>query len=70
MENITETLHTTGKGQMLDTLERFYIFRETKVNNQINDRLTTKTNILFESIAWLDPHRGLTATYEHLSNST
>jgi len=24
---------------MMDTLERFYIFRETKLNNQINDKL-------------------------------
>jgi hypothetical protein len=33
MDNIMETLHTTGKGRMMDTLERFYIFLETKINN-------------------------------------
>jgi hypothetical protein len=42
MDNIRETLHTTGKGRMVDTLERFYIFRETKINNQINDRLLNR----------------------------
>jgi hypothetical protein len=47
MDNIMETLHTTGKGRMMDTLERFYTFRETKINNQINDRLTIKPNIIF-----------------------
>jgi hypothetical protein len=39
MDNIMETFHTTGKGRMMDKLERFYIFRETKINNRINDRL-------------------------------
>jgi hypothetical protein len=33
MDNITETLHTMGKGRMIDTLEGFYIFQETKINN-------------------------------------
>ena len=37
MDNIMETLHTTGKGRMMDTLERFCIFRETKINNKVND---------------------------------
>jgi len=46
IDNNMETLHTMGKGRMLDTLERFYIFRETKMNKQINDRLTkTEHNI-------------------------
>jgi len=70
MDNIMETLHTTGKGRMMDTLERFYIFRETKINNQINDRLTIKQNIIFETIVQKDPHRGLPAAYQHLNNST
>jgi hypothetical protein len=39
MDNIMETLHPTGKGRMMDTLERFYIFRENKRNNRINDRV-------------------------------
>ena len=70
MDNIMETLHTTGKGRMMDTLERFYIFWETKINNQINDRLTIKPNIIFETIAQKDPHRGLTTACKHLNNST
>jgi len=63
MENIMETFHTTGKGRMMDTLERFYLFRETKINNRINDRLTIKPNKLFETIVQKDPHRGLPAAY-------
>jgi hypothetical protein len=57
-----ETLHITDKGRMMDTLERFYIFRETKMNNQINDKLTVKPNIIFETIVQEDPHRGLPVT--------
>jgi len=55
---------------MMDTLERFYIFWVTKINNQINDRLTIKPNIIFETIVQKDPHRGLHAAYKHLNNST
>jgi len=53
-----------------ETLERFYIFRETKINNQINDRMTMKANIIFETIVKEDPHRGLPTAYKYLNNST
>jgi hypothetical protein len=69
MDNIMETLHTTGKGRMMDTLERFYLCWETKIN-QINERLTIKPNIIFETIVQKDPHRGLPAAYKHLNNTT
>jgi hypothetical protein len=45
---------------MMDTLERFYIFRETKCNNQINDKLTVKANKIFDTIVHEDPYRGRT----------
>jgi len=61
MEDITETVQITNKGQMMDTLERFYIFRET--NNQINDRMTVKSNLIFDTIVRNDPSRGLPNTY-------
>jgi hypothetical protein len=51
------------------TLERFYIFWETKLNNQINDRLTIKPNIIFETIVQKDTHRGIPNTYKHLSSN-
>ena len=70
MDNIIETLHTTGKDRMMDILERFDIFRQTKTNNQINDKLTIKPNIIFECIVQGDPHRGLPAAYRHLKQST
>ena len=46
---------------MADTLDKFYIFRETKLNNQINYKLTVKSNITFETIVHKDPQRGLPA---------
>jgi hypothetical protein len=62
MENIMETTHTTKKGKLMDTMEKFYIYRETKINNQINHKLTIKSNFIFETIVQEDPHRGLIAT--------
>ena len=58
-----ETVHVTNKGQMMDTLEKFYIFRETKINDQINDRMTVKSNIIFETIVRNGPYRGLPNAY-------
>jgi hypothetical protein len=62
INNVMETLHITDKGRMMDNLEKFYIFRETKLNNQINDKLAVKPNIIFETIVNKDPHRGLPVT--------
>jgi hypothetical protein len=50
MHEIMEPLRIANKGRMLDTLERFYIYKETKLNNQINDRLTVQYNPIFETI--------------------
>ena len=35
-----EVLHTVKKGKMMDTLEKFHIYKETKLDNQINDKNT------------------------------
>ena len=58
MENIMDFLYTTNKGKMEDTLEKFYIYRETKRNNQIDDKLGVKPNIIFEVLVHRHPHRG------------
>jgi hypothetical protein len=62
INNVMETLHITDKGRMMEILQRFYIFRETKLNSQINDKLTVKANIIFETVVHKDPHRGLPIT--------
>jgi hypothetical protein len=57
MENITHIIHTTSKGKMMDT-EKFYIYRQTEANNQIN-KLTVQNNAVFKTIVCEDPYRGL-----------
>jgi len=59
MEYIVETLRITSKGKMMDTLEKYYIFRETKLNKQINDKLIVKQNSIFDTTVRYDHHRGL-----------
>jgi hypothetical protein len=49
-EKTMDILHTTYKGRMLDVIEKFYIYKETASNNQINDKLTVTTNIIFDTI--------------------
>jgi len=43
---------------MTDTIEKFYIFRETKSNNQLNGKLTVKPDVIFETVVHEDRHRG------------
>jgi hypothetical protein len=65
MENTMDTVHITNKGWKMDILKRYYIFRETKLNNQMNDKPTVKSNIIFETIVHQDPHRGIPTTHNH-----
>jgi len=59
MNDIMDTLFFTNKRRLMDAVESFYIFRETKLKNQLNDKLTVKHNIRFETILREDPHRGI-----------
>jgi hypothetical protein len=47
MENSMDIIHITSKGKMMDTIEKYYVYRETKLNNQINDKFTVQPNIIF-----------------------
>ena len=33
----------------MNTLEKFYIYKDTKIDNQISDKGTVKQNILFDT---------------------
>lgn len=57
-----DVIHTTNKGRLLDKMERFYIYKETRNNNQINDKNTGKPNIIFEIITREDTGREHTAS--------
>jgi len=56
-ENIMNVIHTTSKGKMLDTMEKFYIYKKTRINNQINDKCTVKPNVVFETLILEDTDR-------------
>jgi hypothetical protein len=61
MENIMDT-YITSKGKMLNMMEKFYIYRETKNNNPINYRCTVAPNIIFDTVNLKDNERALAAT--------
>jgi hypothetical protein len=68
MENVMNVLHITDKGQIINTIEKYYIYRETKMNNQINNKLTVQPNAIFETIVRHDTHRGLQTAHDPQAN--
>ena len=45
-----EVLRIKKKNNMMNALERFHIYNETKLDNQIHDKGTVKQNIIFDTI--------------------
>jgi hypothetical protein len=58
MENIMDIMYVTNKGTMMNTIEKFYIYRETGLDNQLNDKLTVQPNAIFKTLMQLETHRG------------
>jgi hypothetical protein len=50
MEEIMEILHITKNERMMNTLDRFHIFNETRLDNHIHDNYTVKYNAIFDTI--------------------
>ena len=50
MIDIMDVVHIVEKGRMLDTLEKYYIYRETQSGSQINDKLMVQKNPIFETL--------------------
>ena len=48
INEIMAVLYTTSKGSLMDTIEKFYIYDETRKNNQIYDKNTVKPNAIFD----------------------
>jgi len=59
MNEIMKMTHIAKKRRMLDTLEKFYICKETKHSNQINEKLTGQPNLIFEALLPHPPHSRL-----------
>ena len=57
MEDIMEILHVTNKGIMMNTLERFHVYKLTRLDNQINDKSTVKYNAIFYTIIHKNSYR-------------
>jgi len=57
MENIMDIINTTNKGKVLNALEKFYIYKETSINNQTNDKCTVKPNVIFDTLIQIDTVR-------------
>jgi len=60
MEDIMEILHTTKQGSMMNALERFHIFNETELDNQINDNYEVKYNVIFDITIHKNTQRSFT----------
>jgi hypothetical protein len=58
-ENVMDVIYTTAKGKMFNTNEKFYIYRETRNNNQINDKCTVTPNIIPDTVILKDVDRVL-----------
>jgi hypothetical protein len=58
VEDIMEILHITKKESMMNTLERFHIFNERRLDNQISDNYTVKYNAIFDTLIHKKKHRG------------
>jgi hypothetical protein len=41
----------------MDTREKYHIYKETQLNNQINDKNTIKLNIIFDTIVQANTNR-------------
>jgi len=65
INEVMNILHTSNKGRSLDTIERLHIFRQTRLQTQINDRNTVKPNAIFDVICSLDPSLSVSSAAIH-----
>jgi hypothetical protein len=55
---IMKPLCFTKKGNFMKTVEKYFIYRETIYNNQLNDKHTIHPNLIFETLARICPQKG------------
>ena len=44
-----EIVYVIKKGRTMDTIEKYYIYKETKNDKQINDKNTVKLNKIYDA---------------------
>jgi len=52
----------------MDTIEMYYIYKETKNGNQIKDKHTVKPNKIFDAVIRGETYRAHTLTQPHKSD--
>jgi len=50
IQETMQVLQYQGKGAHLNTIERFFIYKEFSINNQINDELNITPNKIFDAL--------------------
>ena len=63
IDSIMDVLQVLKKGAMMNTLERYHIYRVTSLGNQINDKRTATCNILFDTLLQHEETRGHPTPY-------
>ena len=58
VNSVMDILQIVGKGTMMDTLERYHIYKITNSGTQIIDKSTATSNILFNTLIRHDVLRG------------
>ena len=58
VNSVMGILQIVGKGAIMDTLERYRIYKITNLGAQINDESTATCNILFNTLIRHDVPRG------------
>jgi hypothetical protein len=49
-ESIMDIIHIGNRGKMLNTIEKIYIYKETKIDNQFDDKCTVKPRVIFDTV--------------------
>jgi len=57
IDGIMKVMYSTNKGRLMDTIEKFYIYKVTRDNNQINEKNTVKSNVIFDTIICEEANR-------------
>ena len=57
MESIMDIIYSRNMDKMLNIMEKFCIYKETKIDNKLNDKCTVKPNKIFVTLILRDTAR-------------
>jgi len=60
IDDIMEILYINNKGRLMDTIDKYYIYKETKNGNQINDKKTVNQNKICDAVIQVETGRSPT----------